>query len=492
MNNKTPFLTGFPTLLCGRAKRQTQALLASRRDQFCRGASLDIQQQLRDEIDPALLELHSTTQRVRGYPDVLTFWSFLAQTLDEDASCSRAVSRVQVWARDRQLPVPSAGTSSYCAARAGLPIAMLQAVNASLFAQLEANLPSASLWRGHRVRAEDATSAQMPDTEKNRAAYPYPSGQAPGCGFPMIALGAFIDLGHGGLQDFSASNINTGEQRGHDLLEEYLKSGDILVADRLYSSYEVMARLHQRGVHFIGRPHQSRKMDFRRGRKLGRDERVQTCRKPRWQPKASQLDKDQWEALPEQLELRIIRSYGPDRQGNRQTRYVVTTLLDPCRYPAQEVSSLYLHRWEIELRFRDIKTTMGMEMLRTKSPEMIHREVLMNMIVYNLIRLLILKAANAHGISPRRISFKGALQVLGECRVEFKALANRPGIRGERVANLWSRIAERLLDDRPGRNEPRRVKRRPKCTRWMQKPRRSYVEHFRCDSPPTKTPDACP
>lgn len=452
---------------------------------------MDIQQQLRDEIDPALLEKYSLTKRVRGYPDVLTFWAFLSQVLTEDASCARAVSRVQVWARERKLPVPSAGTSSYCVARAGLPIEMLQAVNASLFGQLEANLPSQGLWRGHRVKAEDGTSAQMPDSETNREVYPYPSGQAEGCGFPVIALGGLIDLGHGGLQDFSASSIQTGELRGHDQLEGYLESGDILVADRLYSSYEGIARLQQRGVHFIGRSHQARKMDFRMGRKLGPNERVQTYRKPRQQPQASRLKKEQWEALPEEIELRIIRTHGPDRQGKRRTRYVVTTLLDPEQYPAPEVSSIYLHRWEIELRFRDIKTTLGMEMLRTKSPEMIYKEVLMNMIAYNLIRLLMLKAAVTQGVSHRKLSFKGVLQVVSECRAEFKTLANRPRIRAERKTNLWSRIAERILNERPGRNEPRRVKRRPKCTRWLQKPRHSYFEYFRSESLPLKILDSC-
>ena len=256
-------------------------------------------------------------------------------------------------------------------------------------------------------------------------------------------------------------------------------------------AYETIARLQQNGVHFIGRSHQARKLDFRTGRKLGPNERVQTYQKPRQQPPGSRLQKQQWEALPEQIELRIIRTYGPDRLGRRRTRYVVTTLLDPWRYPALEVASLYLHRWEIELCFRDIKTTLGMEMLRTKSPEMIHKEVLMHMIVYNLIRLLMLKAAVTHGVSHRKLSFKGVLQVISECRVEFKTLANRPRLRAERTSNLWCRIAERNLQERPGRNEPRRVKRRPKCSRWLQKPRHTYFEHFRSEIPPLKILDPC-
>jgi len=488
---RTPFLNGFSAKLFGRAKRRTQDILAAQRAQLCEGDTLDILQQLREEIDPMLVHKHSATQRVRNYPHELTFWTFLSQILEEDGSCACAVARVQVWAQECNLSVPSAGTSSYCAARSALPVEMLKAINDSVFGKLENNLPSQNLWRGHRVKAEDRTSAQAPDSEKNRAAFPYASGQAEGCGLPVVALGALIDLGHGGLEALHTSSIQSSELRGHDELEGHLESGDILVADRLYSSYEVISRLQQKGVHFIGRSHQARKMDFRKGRKIGPNERVQTYTKPRQQSKGSGLDKEQWDALPQTMELRIIRCYGPDRQGKKRVRYIVSTLLDADRYPADEVSSLYLHRWDIELRFRDIKTTLGMEMLRTKSPEMLAKEILMHMIVYNLIRLLMLKAAVEHGVSHRKLSFKGVLQVVNECRVEFKRLANRPRIRAARINNLRSRIVERTIQDRPGRNEPRRVKRRPKCSDWLQKPRHSYFEHFTSDITPLKILDTC-
>ena len=158
-------------------------------------------------------------------------------------------------------------------------------------------------------------------------------------------------------------------------------------------------------------------------------------------------------------------------------------------YPAEEVASLYFHRWEIEVRFRDIKTTLGMEMLRTKSPEMIRKEILMHMIVYNLMRLLMLKAGIAHHINHRRLSFRGTQQVLHACRSNFRGLGRRPVLRNRQVSNMWERIAERFVVERPGRNEPRRVKRRPKCTRWLQKPRHEYFEHFRSENPPLKILD---
>ena len=251
----------------------------------------------------------------------------------------------------------------------------------------------------------------------------------------------------------------------------------------------MVARLKVKGGEFIGRNHQARKMDFRKGRKAGPNERIQTWRKPRRQPALSRLSVEEWEALPDELEMRIIRTKGPDREGKQRTRYVVTTLLDVVKYPWDEVASLYVHRWEIELRFRDIKTTMGMEMLRTKSPEMVRKEVLMHMIAYNAIRLLMLKAGKAYGVSHRRISFKGVIQVLEGCRGGFAKVSGKPRLEATEKENLLLRIAERVVIERPGRNEPRKKKRRPKSYGWLQKPRHAYFEHFRNENPPRKILD---
>jgi len=251
----------------------------------------------------------------------------------------------------------------------------------------------------------------------------------------------------------------------------------------------LIAGLLAKGIHFVGRTHQARKIDFRKGRRIGPDERVVVWTKPRQAPKGSRLDAAGWEALPDSMEVRIIRRKGPDRQGKTKVRYVMTTLLDPDAYPADEVASLYLHRWEIEVRFRDIKTTLGMEMLRTKSPGMVVREILMHMIVYNLVRLLMLKAGVTCGVNHRRLSFRGVQQVLHSCRKAFDGLGARPILRKVEIQEMWRRIAERFVVERPGRNEPRRVKRRPKCTRWLQKPRHQYFEHFRSDDPPLKILD---
>lgn len=489
MKQKAPFLTGFPTHLFGSAKKKTQDIVTQKRRSLIEG-TLDFQQQFMDEIPPELLEQHSSTRRNRHYPDHLTFWAFFSQIASDDASCAGAVARVQAWAEQRGLPVPSSGTSSYCDARAGLPTEMLRQVNKSLYLLLNAHLPSQQHWRGLRPRAEDGTSVQMPDTKANWEAYPYQHGeQQDGCGFPVIRLGGLIDLSHGGLCEFATSTMSKSELYNHEQLEGELKKGDVFIGDRYYSSYELISRLVAKDVHFIGRTHQTRKIDFRKGQKISPNERLIAWEKPHRQPRGSRLNQAQWNAIPEYLQLRLIRCKGPDREGKQKTRYIVTTLLDPKIYPADEVASIYVHRWEIEVRFRDIKSTLGMEMLRTKSPEMIEKELLMHQIVYNLMRLIMLKAATANGVNHRRLSFRGTQQVIHAFVKNFRDLAFRPLLRIQQRAKMWACVAERIVTERPGRNEPRRVKRRPKCSRWLQKPRHEYFEHFRCENPPIKILD---
>ena len=296
--------------------------------------------------------------------------------------------------------------------RQRLPEAMLGKIHRHLFDELERHTTSENRWRTHRVKAIDGTSAQMPDTETNQAKYPQPSGQEAGCGFPVVQLVGLLDLNHGGWEDFVESTIQTSELKGLDQLFGCIARDDILVGDRAFVSYETVGRLLGTGAFFVGRNHQSRKLDFRKGKKLGPNERLQVWRKPHWQTPGSSLTQEEWRELPDEIPIRIIRSSALGRDSGPTTRYIVTTLLDAQKYPAEEIASLYLHRWEIELRFRDIKTTMGMEMLRTQSPEMVRKELMMHMIAYNALRLLMLKSSTIHGCNHRRLSFKGALQVL--------------------------------------------------------------------------------
>ncbi len=265
---RTALLTGFSTQFYGSAKRSEQAIIAQKRQSLLEG-TLDYQTQFIDEITPELLDKHSKTERCCHYPDRVTFWAFFSQVISDDASCAAAVARVQCWAQQKGLPIPSKNTGAYCQARADLPLSLLKAVNESLLGQLNAQLPTHSHWRGLRPRAEDGTSAQMPDTASNREKYPYPHGQSEGCGFPMVRLGGLVDLSHGGMCEFASCDMNTSELSNHYELESNLQLGDLFIGDRLYSNYELIVRLHSKGVHFAGRTHQARKIDFRKGKRIG-------------------------------------------------------------------------------------------------------------------------------------------------------------------------------------------------------------------------------
>lgn len=489
MRSKTPFLTGFPTRLFGSSKRSAQGILErKRREIFSQGLG-ELSLQLGEELPPELMESCAQTSRYRVYSHEVTFWAFLSQVIGEDGSCAKAVSEVQQWYRQGNLAVPSANTASYVEARQRLPEAMLGKIHRHLFDELERHTTSENRWRTHRVKAIDGTSAQMPDTETNQAKYPQPSGQEAGCGFPVVQLVGLLDLNHGGWEDFVESTIQTSELKGLDQLFGCIARDDILVGDRAFVSYETVGRLLGTGAFFVGRNHQSRKLDFRKGKKLGPNERLQVWRKPHWQTPGSSLTQEEWRELPDEIPIRIIRSSALGRDSRPTTRYIVTTLLDAQKYPAEEIASLYLHRWEIELRFRDIKTTMGMDMLRTQSPEMVRKELMMHMIAYNALRLLMLKSSTIHGCNHRRLSFKGALQVLASSAGGFVASRGKPASRRGARSDLMERIAERIVPERPGRNEPREVKRRPKSSRWLQTPRQEHPEHFRNEEHPRKILD---
>lgn len=484
MRNNTPFLHGFPTLLFGKTKPLAQQLLMQNAARLRHASPSELSAQLAEEISPESVARHAGTLRRRIYTHAVVFWAFLAQVLDEDGSCAKAVAMVQSWYRRLGVPIPGAGTSSYTKARQKLPKSMLDGIHSEVREGLDRNITSEDLWRGHVIKAVDGFSVQLPDTAENQAQYPQPCTQEAGCGFPVMQGVALLNLCHGGWEQVAESKLDEHELSAMDHLVTFVGKDEVLLSDRAYCSYELIARLSGREAHFIGRHHQARKIDFRRGKKLGPDQRLVKWARPLSQPPGSCLSEQAWEQLPEEMELRIIRVRTRNRDGKSKTMYLVTTLLDDSAYPAEEIAGLYFHRWEIELRFRDLKTTMGMERLRTKSPEMARKEMMMFMIAYNAIRLLMLKAAKQEGVNHRRLSYKGTLQVLAAGAADFVGTHNRPKILGDLKSQMLSQIAQRTVPYRPGRNEPREVKTRPKPFPRLTCARRSHPQHFRADEYP--------
>lgn len=361
--------------------------------------------------------------------------------------------------------------TAYCKARARLPLAMLRAVGEGVTRQLLGESDAACRWRGHRVWRGDGTGFSMPDTPALQTHFGQPTGQRPGCGFPVASLLVLCDKA-GFIAKTLAAPLRTHEACRVAALHDQLQAADVLVYDRAGCSYAHLALLLKRNLHAIFRVHQKQIVSFRPGRKhKGQCRKGQRAGKPgsRWikrlgkhdqlvqwfkpKPKPRWMDQEAYDALPDSIVLREVR-YAVQRKGFRsRVVTLVTTLLDPDKYPADELAEQFRGRWEIELNFRHLKTTMGMDVLKCKSVQGVLKELAVFVLVYNLVRRVMLRAAQRQKVPLDRISFIDALRWLCDAR----------GV-------------EALIDlivnpRRPGRIEPRVLKRRMKEYDLMKRPR---------------------
>ncbi len=403
------------------------------------------------------------------YSVPLTLWAFIAQVVSDQKSCVAAVARVLVLLTTLGRPLCSAGTGAYCKARAKLPERFLQRLACDVGRQLEDETPHAWRWHGHRVVLVDGSTLSMPDTPANQEAYPQSRSQKPGVGFPLLRWVALVGLATGAVLA-SAFGPYRGKQTGETalfrtLLED-LRPGDVLVADRYYCSYWIVALALARGVHVVFRKHQLRHTDFRTGHRLGRDDHFVTWTKPQRPDWMAQAD---YEALPQTLTLRETRTQITKPGCRVQELVVVTTLLDHEAYAKEDILDLYHERWHVEIDLRSIKTQMKMDILRCQTPAMVRKEIWAHLLAYNLVRKVMAQAAQEHGLTPRQLSFAGAMQTLNEFRTLLltTAEADLPAL-GD---NILKAIASHRVGDRPDRYEPRKVKRRPKGYSRMTKPR---------------------
>jgi hypothetical protein len=403
------------------------------------------------------------------FTPVATFCTFLAQILSLDHSCRAAVARLLAWRTAEGLPACSANTGAYCKARRRLPEPLLQRLALESGHRIQAEAPEAWLFHGRVVKIVDGTGASMPDTPANQAAYPQPTNQAPGCGFPVARIVIVLSLACGVILD-AAIGPGKGKKTGENMLfrglHGNLDEGDIALGDRFYGSYWELALLHARGVDSVMRIHQLRKVDFGRGRRLGREDHVVTWSKP---DRPDWMDEATYEALPEGLDVRELRVRVVQRGFRTRSLIVATTLLDAMEYTKAEIAALYRARWTIELSIRSLKQTLGMDVLRCKTPEMVRKEIWCHILVYNLLRATIASVAAGHRLSPRAVSFCGARQTLeafgeslrGASEAEYEVL----------VRAVQKAIATHEVGDRPDRYEPRVRKRRPKQYPVMKRPR---------------------
>jgi len=461
---------------CFPAFRSRLAALGRRSAPALRQATLaQLQQHLRDFLPPPLLsaEDDGPNSRDRVFSLRLTLECFLWQMLQPRTSCREVVRQVQALFRLHGKRPVDAGDSAYVQARQRLPRERLEKALAATAQAARGRAGHADALQGRPVKVVDGSTTQLADTSENQRRYPQPATQKPHCGFPVLKLAVLFCLHSGAVL-----NVLWGSLHDHDLrlfrqLWDQLKVGDVLLGDRAYGEYTTLAALPTRGVDVVARLHQQRKVDFRKARRWGKNDGLFVWTKG-WQ-QSEILSAQEWALLPEQITVRLLRFTATIRgfRGRRIT--LVTTLLDPQLYPAEQLAALYARRWRLELCLRDLKTTLGMEQLRCKSPEMAEKELLAYLVAHNLIRCVMAEAAAHYSVDLERVSFKGSVDALRQYSAAI-AQARNQKMRRQLWEDLLLNLARDLVPRRPDRQEPRAVKRRPKPYPLLNQPRHRFVE----------------
>jgi hypothetical protein len=389
----------------------------------------------------------------------LVFWTFLWQIAHAGTSCREAVRQAQDLCRLQQRPIPPDTTSSYCQARARLPLERLEDIHRAVLTEAQAGLAAGDLWCGRRVFAVDGTTVTAPDTPDNQEAYPQQTVQRPGCGFPILRIVALFALATGMITAWVSGAWAQHELALLQQLWDQLCPGQVLLGDRGFCSWGLLAQCQARQIHAVFRVRGCRRGDLRRGKPLGPHQRLVRWHKPPRRPRT--VPPEEWVTLPEFLDLRLVR--GCFHVPGFRTRQVllVTTLLDPQECPLEKLSALYLRRWEMELAFRNLKITLQMDQLSCKTPDNLAREIHLHLLVHNVTRRVLLEAARRHRVPLNRLSFAGALAACRRCGEALLQTRSQPKRRAL-LDELFRVPAADRVPDRPGRREPRAVKRRPK------------------------------
>lgn len=456
--------------------RPRLAPLGRRTAQTIRQTTLaQLQQHLRDFLPAPLLsaEDDGANSRERVFTLRLTFECFLWQLLKPKTSCREVVRQVQALFRLHGQGPVDAGDSAYVQARQRLPKERLEKALGATARAAAQRVPASQRLQGRPVKVADGSTTQLADTAENQKCYPQPSGQKSGCGFPVLKLVVLFCLQSGAILQVMLDNLHAHDLRPFQRLWEQLKQGDILLGDRAWGEYTTVAGLPRQGVDVVARLHARRKVDFRQARRLAKNDGLFRWRKGCQQ--SAILDAQQWARLPVEITVRIIRFTATIRGFRARRLTLVTTLLDPQLYPAVDLGALYARRWRLELCLRDLKTTLGMEQLRCKSPEMVEKELLAYLLVHNLIRCVMAETVACHEVELERISFKGTVDALRQFSAAIAQARSRK-MRQQLWQDLLLTLARDLVPERPGRQEPRAVKRRPKPYPLLNKSRHQFVE----------------
>jgi len=419
-------------------------------------------------IGPMINE-HQPDHRVRVYPPEVVVFGMIAQALNPRGSLKSTVARVNANRIRQGLPLASINTAAYSDARKRFNTDIL--INSTMeVARIAESQAKPWSWRGFSVSAFDGTGLTANDTDANQKAFPQHAKQKEGAGFPLIRLVILQSLSTGMIQGADYAKFKgkeTGEMALARSLLPLLSKGDLLLGDRYYPSFFLMAYLRKSGIEGVFQSHGARSVDFRAGQSLGSLDHIVTWDKPN---RPSWMSQEEYDQYPTSIRLREV---DVTKQIGCKDRFViVTTLLGSKKYSRKNLAKLYKRRWQIELALRDLKTVMGLDHVAAETPEMIKKEIWSHFLAYNALRHHIANAASLGKLTVDQISVTTAINVISvnEANIMNAKKSSIPGL----MAALYFQMLQCPVNRRPGRKEPRAVKRRPKSRKRLGEPRKAW------------------
>ncbi len=418
----------------------------------------------------SIFEKHSTPHRKRIYTPSTTLSMFLAQVLNEDRSCSKAVNDLIIQQPKKPTYKISNNTGAFCLARKKLSLDLLIDLTIETGSTIQHEAQAIWGWKNRRVCLIDGTSLTMPDTKESQQVFPQQGAQKPGLGFPICRLLTVNCLTSGAVLNAAISAFKGKGTDEQSLLRKVLgtfKRGDVVIGDAFFGTYFLLVEMLKKGVDVLFEQMGVRKKitDFGKGTALGKKDHLieipKSKKKPDW------MTQNEFDEAPEKIVIRELRV---------DKKVLITTMLSAKEYPKKALKNLYKQRWDIETDFRDLKTTLGMNILSCKSPDMCIKEIWAHFLANNFIRLLMAQAAQIHNLQPREISFKCTVQIWSTYNLLEKAIDEE----------LFILIANRKVRNRPGRIEPRAVKRRPKAYKLLMTKRHEARENVMKNGHPVK------
>lgn len=439
-------------------------------EKFANEQGLPFASMIAREETEEVLEKANIKYRKRRLTPFISLWAFLSQVFEGDSSCRKTTERILAFFVSQGTKLFALTESAYCQAKKRLKESFLKGLAHDVGKKVSESAKEEQLWFSRRVKIMDSTGILMANTPDNQKKYPQCEKCKPDCGYPILRLAVLFCLCTGVVLELYLDPIKVSEREMFRRFYALLTPGDIALGDRGCCSYADIFLLKKQNVDCVFRVHGSKKVDFEsenpRRIRLGYKDQLIEWYKPN-RPKTSSWTVEEYSQFPSSMWVRELQ-YNVENPGFRTTKVtLVTTLLDAEIYPASALAELYQRRWDAEINLRHIKTTMKMEFINAKTPEMVRKAIFAHILIYNLIRRIMWFAAILHNVPPIRVSFKGTLDRISVYLPQL-ALASDPEIKKSLYQCLFWRISQDLLPIRRNRIYARCVKSRKNFPRISQ------------------------